>query len=80
MLALRPSCERCNHDLPNELLDARICSFERTFCSACTDHALAGICPNCNGELLRRLRRPAAALQRHPASTERIFKPAGPSG
>ena len=80
MLALRPSCERCNRDLPNESLDARICSFECTFCSTCTDHTLAGICPNCNGELLRRPRRPAAALQRHPASTERIFKPAGPSG
>ena len=80
MLALRPNCERCNCVLPNESLEARICSFECTFCSTCTDQALAGTCPNCNGELLRRPRRPTAALQRHPAATERVFKPAAPSG
>ncbi len=33
--------------------------------------------PNCGGELVRRPRRPAAALARNPASTERVFKPAG---
>ena len=35
------------------------------------------VCPNCGGELVRRPRRPAAALARHPASTERVFNPAG---
>jgi hypothetical protein len=77
MLELRSNCEYCNRDLPNESVQARICSFECTSCSACADQKLAGICPNCNGELVRRPRRPAAALQRHPASTQRIFKPAG---
>jgi uncharacterized protein len=33
--------------------------------------------PNCGGELATRLRRPAEALARSPASTERIFKPEG---
>lgn len=77
MLALRPNCECCDRDLPNESADARICSFECTFCSDCADAKLHGICPNCGGELVRRPRRPARALLRHPASTERVLKPAG---
>ena len=76
MLELRPNCERCDRNLPNDSLDARSCSFECTFCSTCAEQALGGICPNCGGELLRRPQRPADALQRHPASTRRILKPA----
>ena len=75
MLALRPNCERCNADLPPDSLLARICSFECTFCQSCSDDALRGVCPNCGGELLRRSVRPAHALAKHPASTERVFKP-----
>lgn len=77
MLQLRPNCECCNRDLPNESLDARICTFECTFCSDCAESRLNGTCPNCSGELVRRPRRPAAALARNPASTERVFNPAG---
>ena len=33
--------------------EARICSFECTFCPACAD-AMASVCPNCGGELVRR--------------------------
>jgi hypothetical protein len=77
MLALRPNCECCNKDLPPESLDARICSFECTFCAACVDGPLAGICPNCGGEFVRRPRRPVGPLARNPASTERVFKPGG---
>lgn len=77
MLQLRPNCECCNQDLPNDSTDARICTFECTFCSDCAEHRLHNTCPNCGGELVRRPRRPAAALARHPASTERVFKPAG---
>jgi hypothetical protein len=77
MLQLRPNCECCNRDLPNESLDARICTFECTFCSQCAETKLHNTCPNCGGELLRRPRRPAAALARNPASTERVFNPAG---
>ena len=33
MLQLRPSCECCDTDLPNESTEARICTFECTFCS-----------------------------------------------
>lgn len=77
MLALRPNCECCNVDLPPASTAARICSFECTFCADCTDRRLQGRCPNCGGELLPRPSRPASALARHPASTERVFKPEG---
>jgi uncharacterized protein len=77
MLQLRPNCECCNRDLPNESVDARICTFECTFCSDCAETKLNSTCPNCSGELVRRPRRPAAALARNPASTERVFNPAG---
>ncbi len=74
MLQLRPNCERCDTDLPPESSEARICSFECTFCSACADGALQGACPNCGGELVRRPIRPAASLVKYPASTERVLK------
>ena len=80
MLALRPNCECCDRDLPNESAEARICTFECTFCSTCAEEKLHGICPNCSGELVRRPRRPAAALLRHPASTDRVRKPEGCDG
>lgn len=76
MLQLRPNCECCNRDLAPDSDAVRICSFECTFCADCSD-ALGGICPNCSGELVARPRRPAAKLARHPASTERIYKPEG---
>jgi hypothetical protein len=77
MLALRPNCECCNRDLPPESDGALICSFECTFCRGCASGILHHKCPNCGGELVTRPRRPAAKLAKHPASTERIFKPAG---
>jgi uncharacterized protein len=55
MLEMRPACERCNRALPIDG-DARICSFECTFCPTCTDE-MNGRCPNCGGELLPRPRR-----------------------
>lgn len=77
MLQLRPSCECCDRDLPPESLDARICTFECTFCVDCAQGVLHGICPNCGGELVRRPRRPAAKLAKFPASTQRVHKPDG---
>lgn len=77
MLTLRPNCECCNRDLPNESMDARICTFECTFCVDCAEVRLHGVCPNCGGELVRRPRRPSEALARHPQSNERIYKPRG---
>ena len=77
MLQLRPGCECCDRDLPPESLDARICTYECTFCSDCAENVLKGVCPNCGGELVRRPRRPGARLEKDPASTRRIFKPEG---
>ncbi|MGH6916245.1 MAG: DUF1272 domain-containing protein [Geminicoccaceae bacterium] len=76
MLQLRPNCECCDRDLPPQAI-AFICSFECTFCAICAGDVLAGICPNCGGELVRRPIRPPAALARFPASTERHFNPTG---
>ena len=58
MLELRPTCENCNKALPPDDPEARICSYECTFCPACTDQ-MSGRCPNCGGELLPRPRRSA---------------------
>ncbi len=77
MLQLRPNCECCDRDLPPESTDARICSFECTFCVTCAEVTLRGICPNCGGELVARPRRPVHELVNNPASTQRVYKPAG---
>lgn len=77
MLELRPCCECCGTGLPPGSDDARICSFECTFCAACADGVLHGVCPNCGGELVRRPRRPAAKLAENPPSARRIVKPEG---
>jgi len=77
MLALRPNCECCDKDLLPQAEDARICTFECTFCADCANERLHGICRNCGGELVKRPIRPAAMLAKYPASTERVFKPEG---
>jgi hypothetical protein len=77
MLELRPSCECCDSALSPESTEARICSFECTFCAPCADTVLQGHCPNCGGELVARPRRPAGKLAAYPGSTRRIYKPAG---
>lgn len=58
MLELRPTCEHCNKALPPAALDARICSFECTFCAACVDGLLGNVCPNCGGGFVPRPVRP----------------------
>jgi uncharacterized protein len=54
-LEMRAVCERCGDALTPDG-DARICSFECTFCVACAD-SMAQVCPNCGGELVARPRR-----------------------
>ncbi len=77
MLELRPNCECCDRNLPPESADARICTFECTFCAVCAEDVLKGVCPNCGGNFSPRPVRPAAALARHPASTRRVLKSGG---
>jgi uncharacterized protein len=59
MLELRPTCENCNKALPPDSTDARICSYECTFCAACADNVLGNVCPNCGGGFAPRPIRPA---------------------
>jgi hypothetical protein len=57
MLELRPNCERCDRGLPPDA-EARICSYECTFCVECAEGALANVCPNCGGGFAPRPIRP----------------------
>lgn len=75
MLELRPTCEHCNTPLPPASDQAMICTFECTFCRACVETVLDGVCPNCGGGFERRPIRPPDALARHPASTRVVHKP-----
>jgi hypothetical protein len=61
MLELRPNCELCDRDLPPMSADARICSYECTFCTTCVEAVLLDVCPNCGGGFAPRPIRPARA-------------------
>ena len=78
-LELRPNCEYCDCDLPPESTQARICTFECTFCADCVETKLLNVCPNCGGGFERRPIRPARewrpGLSRftRPPSTKRHY-------
>lgn len=79
MLELRPNCEWCDKDLPPEAQDARICSYECTYCAKCVGEVLKNVCPTCGGNFAPRPIRPQKAyhddpklgLGNQPASTAR---------
>lgn len=75
MLELRPVCENCGKDLPNESSEAMICSFECTFCSNCVEDILHNVCPNCGGGLEKRPSRPKQKLIKYPAKSEKYINP-----
>ncbi|MES2833199.1 MAG: DUF1272 domain-containing protein [Pseudomonadota bacterium] len=77
MLELRPNCGCCDRDLLFDSAEARICTFECTFCAGCVDGPLKGVCPNCGGGFTSRPIRPAHLLAKYPASTNRVLKPEG---
>lgn len=85
MLELRPTCEHCNKALPPAATDARICTFECTFCAACVDAVLRNVCPNCGGGFVPRPIRPATDwkgenyLGRYAASTKVKHRPVDPT-
>ena len=68
MLDMCPDCQNCGRDLPPGSAEARICSFECTFCAACAEGAFAGVCPNCGGELRPRPTRAEQWLDKYPPS------------
>jgi uncharacterized protein len=57
-LQLRPNCEYCDKDLPPTSMEARICSYECTFCADCVETKLDNVCPNCGGGFTPRPIRP----------------------
>ena len=81
MLELRPTCEHCNKALPPDSRDARICSYECTFCAVCVEHVLHNVCPNCGGGFVPRPIRPSKNwkgdnyLGKDPASTTAKHRP-----
>ena len=78
MLELRPNCEWCDKDLPPDATDARIFSYECTFCTVCVETVLHDVCPNCGGGFAPRpIRpmtewRPGVSLDRQPPSVQRV--------
>ena len=84
MLELRPTCENCNKVLPPDATDARICSYECTFCASCVDTVLHNVCPNCGGGFVPRPVRPSTNwkgdnyLGKDPASTAVRHRPVDP--
>jgi hypothetical protein len=80
MLELRPVCEHCARALPPEATEARICSFECTFCESCVA-LLQNVCPNCGGGFTPRPVRPKTNwrnddyLGKYPASTKVRHRP-----
>jgi hypothetical protein len=81
MLELRPSCENCNKSLPPESLEARICTYECTFCADCVERVIENVCPNCGGGFTPRPIRPKTNwkgdnyLGKDPASTKVKHRP-----
>jgi hypothetical protein len=81
MLELRPTCEHCNKALPPASPEARICTYECTFCAHCAEELLGNVCPNCGGNFVPRPIRPAQNwkgdnyLGNDPASTKVKYRP-----
>jgi len=76
-LELRPNCEYCDRDLPPASPEARICTYECTFCADCVERHLHDVCPNCGGGFAARPIRSSRewrrglSLAKRPASTKR---------
>jgi hypothetical protein len=77
-LEIRPNCECCDKDLPPASTEARICSYECTFCADCVERTLLNVCPNCGGGLTPRPIRPATewraglSVAARPPSVKRV--------
>ena len=77
-LQLRPNCEYYDKDLPPNAQDARICTYECTFCADCAETKLFNVCPNCGGGFAPRpIRpgqewRPGLSLAKRPPSDKRV--------
>ncbi len=70
MLKMKPNCEQCGKMLSFESDEARICSYECTYCSRCVDDLFKGICPNCGGNFEIRPKRKISEMNRNPIITQ----------
>ena len=61
MLELRPNCELCDCDLPPDSAQARICTYECTYCANCVETILENVCATCGGGFAPRPVRPKTA-------------------
>ena len=61
MLELRPTCEHCNKTLPPDSREARICTYECTFCPACVESVLRNVHKSEGQVLQSRISRRVAA-------------------
>jgi hypothetical protein len=79
VLEVRPNCELCDRDLPPACAEARICTYECTYCAQCVETVLKNVCPTCGGNFVPRPIRPRKAwrpqlrlgLGNHPAGDRR---------
>jgi hypothetical protein len=68
-------------DLPPNATEARICSYECTFCADCVETKLHNVCPNCGGGFVPRPIRPARewrpglTVAQRPPSDKRVHLP-----
>jgi uncharacterized protein len=80
MLELRPVCENCGKELPNNSDEAMICTFECTYCADCVTNILKNVCPNCGGGFEKRPTRPTQCkttncLENFPVTTKKRHRP-----
>src|SRR5258707_14052418 len=77
-IQLRPICNYCHKDLTPASTEARICSYECTFCADCAENRLHNVCPNCGGGFVPRPIRPAKewrpglSVAKRPPSDKRV--------
>lgn len=75
MLEIRQHCENCDRALPNDGLEAMICTYECTFCAECVENILQNVCPNCGGGFEKRPSRPKNELIKNPPRKDKVIKP-----
>jgi len=80
-LELRLTCEHCHKALPAHSLEARLCSYEGTFCADCVERVLGNVCLTCEGGFVTRPIKPSRNwngdnwLDKDPASSTVRHRP-----
>ncbi|MET1412267.1 DUF1272 domain-containing protein [Roseibium sp. HPY-6] len=61
MLPLKPNCGCCEKDLPPDVIDACMCTFECTFCAEHSESSFDALCRNRGGNLVMCPTRPESS-------------------